>query len=209
MTRIPARSPAPRLPRRRPAAALLAAVLLVPALAGCVATDPAGALLEGSDTGTGIDAAGSTGDPRTPEQGWIPLDDPISPFDDEHPGIARMDPDLRAAMQDAARDAAAQGVDMVVASGWRSARYQQRLLDDGLRKYGSAAEARKWVSTPERSAHVTGDAVDIGPTDADSWLQQHGDRYGLCQTYANEMWHFELATEPGGTCPAGREDAAG
>jgi D-alanyl-D-alanine carboxypeptidase len=56
---------------------------------------------------------------------------------------------------------------------------------------------------------VTGDAVDIGPTDADSWLQQHGDRYGLCQTYANEMWHFELATEPGGTCPPGKEDAAG
>ena len=28
------------------------------------------------------------------------------------------------------------------------------------------------------------------PTDADDWLIQHGSDYGLCQTYANEMWHF-------------------
>jgi D-alanyl-D-alanine carboxypeptidase len=65
------------------------------------------------------------------------------------------------------------------------------------------------VNTPELSAHVTGDAVDIGPTDADSWLSQHGADYGLCQIYANEMWHFELATEPGGTCPAQLPDSAG
>ena len=25
--------------------------------------------------------------------------------------------------------------------------------------------------------------------------------YGLCQIFANERWHFELATEPGGACP--------
>ena len=54
---------------------------------------------------------------------------------------------------------------------------------------------------PELSRHVTGDAVDIGYTDADSWLAQHGARYGLCTTYANEMWHFEVATEPGEDCP--------
>ena len=67
--------------------------------------------------------------------------------------------------------------------------------------YGSDEEARKYVATPDTSAHVTGDAVDIGPTDADSWLSQHGASYGLCQTFANEMWHFELSTTPGGTCP--------
>lgn len=52
------------------------------------------------------------------------------------------------------------------------------------------------------SAHVTGDAVDIGPTEAMYWLSQHGSRYGLCQTYANEVWHFELTVERGGECPA-------
>jgi len=43
--------------------------------------------------------------------------------------------------------------------------------------------------------------VDIGPTAADDWLIQHGADYGLCQTFANEIWHFELATVPGGRCP--------
>jgi hypothetical protein len=56
---------------------------------------------------------------------------------------------------------------------------------------------------------VTGDAVDLGPTQADDWVIRHGADYGLCQTYANELWHFELATEPGGSCPAPRPDAAG
>jgi LAS superfamily LD-carboxypeptidase LdcB len=98
---------------------------------------------------------------------------------------------------------------MVVNSGWRSVQYQQVLLADAVRTYASESEARRWVSTPEKSAHVSGRAVDIGPTDADSWLSQHGASYGLCQTYANEMWHFELATLPGGTCPAPVEDASG
>jgi hypothetical protein len=50
------------------------------------------------------------------------------------------------------------------------------------------------------SHHVTGHAVDIGPVDAASWLVQHGSDYGLCQVYANELWHFELVTTPGGQC---------
>ena len=50
--------------------------------------------------------------------------------------------------------------------------------------------------------------VDIGPTAAALWLRQHGNRYGLCQIYANEMWHYELATEPGGICPRPIADAS-
>jgi zinc D-Ala-D-Ala carboxypeptidase len=49
--------------------------------------------------------------------------------------------------------------------------------------------------------------VDVLPTRADDWLIQHGDAYGLCQSYANEMWHFELSVAPGGTCPAPASDA--
>ena len=64
-----------------------------------------------------------------------------------------------------------------------------------------AEEARRWVQTPTGSRHVSGTAVDIAPTDADSWLSQHGTDYGLCQTYVNEIWHFERSTTPGGTCP--------
>jgi D-alanyl-D-alanine carboxypeptidase len=105
-------------------------------------------------------------------------------------------------------DAQSAGIDMFVTSGWRSERYQQRLLEEAIITYGSEAEARRWVNTPEQSTHVTGDAIDIGPTDASSWLSQYGYEYGLCQTYANELWHYELTVEPGGTCPAPLSDAS-
>ena len=141
------------------------------------------------------------------EDGYVEVGGAIDPFADDLPAIANLEPNLRAAMQDAARDAIADGVDFVVTSGWRSERYQQSLLDAAIVKYGSEEAAGEFVLPPDESAHVTGEAVDIGRTDADSWLSQHGARYGLCQMYANEMWHFELATEPGGTCPPQRSHA--
>lgn len=134
-------------------------------------------------------------------------DTQIDPFDDTHPAIAGLDPDLRAALQAIARDAQERGVDFWVTSGLRTPEMQQDLLDDAIRKHGSLAEARRFVATPERSSHVTGHAVDIGPTDGADWVIRRGARYGLCQTYANEMWHFELATEPGGECPEQLPDA--
>jgi zinc D-Ala-D-Ala carboxypeptidase len=48
---------------------------------------------------------------------------------------------------------------------------------------------------PNRSAHVSGDAVDIRPSDARAWLSTHGADYGLCQIYGNEPWHYELRPE--------------
>jgi zinc D-Ala-D-Ala carboxypeptidase len=96
-----------------------------------------------------------------------------------------------------------------VTSGWRSKAYQQRLLERAVARYGSLDVARRLVSTPEKSAHVSGKAIDIGPTNAADWVIQHGAGYGLCRAYANEMWHFELLTSPGGDCPAPRTDAAG
>jgi hypothetical protein len=56
-------------------------------------------------------------------------------------------------------------------------------------------EAARWVATPETSAHVSGDAVDVGPADARAWLSEHGAGHGLCQVYGNEPWHFELRPE--------------
>lgn len=143
---------------------------------------------------------------RSIDDGYVPGGEFLSPFDSGHPAITKLEPELRSALQHAATDAGKDGVEMVVNSGWRSARYQQALFDVAKNTYGSMEEARKWVNTPQRSAHVTGRAVDVGHTDADSWLSQHGARYGLCQIYANEMWHFELATPPNGACPAQKSD---
>ena len=116
-------------------------------------------------------------------------------FDDEVPGVAKLDRDLLGAVRRAATDAADDGVEFVVDSGWRSPAYQEELLREAVSKYGSEEEAARWVATPNTSAHVSGDAVDIGPSGAAAWLSEHGAAYGLCQIYGNESWHFELRPE--------------
>ena len=116
-------------------------------------------------------------------------------FDDEIPGVANLDPALLGALRQAAIDAADAGVEFFVDSGWRSPEYQNQLLREAVSEYGSAEEAARWVATAETSAHVSGDAVDIGRSDATAWLSEHGAEYGLCQIYGNEPWHYELRPE--------------
>jgi zinc D-Ala-D-Ala carboxypeptidase len=124
-------------------------------------------------------------------------------FDNGIPGVARLDSDLLGALRRAAADAAGDGVQFYVDSGWRSPEYQEQLLREAIVKYGSEEAATRWVATPNTSAHVSGDAVDIGPSGAAAWLSEHGGAYGLCQIYGNEPWHYELrpaAIDHG--CPA-------
>ena len=115
-------------------------------------------------------------------------------FDDEVPGVANLDSALLGALRRAATNGAAVGVEFVVDSGWRSRAYQEQLLQQAVSKYGSEREAARWVATPTTSAHVSGDAVDIGSSGA-AWLSAHGAAYGLCRIYGNEPWHFELRPE--------------
>jgi zinc D-Ala-D-Ala carboxypeptidase len=116
-------------------------------------------------------------------------------FDDEMAGVVKLDPALLGALRRAATDAAADGVGFVVDSGWRSRAYQAQLFREAISKYGSEYEAARWVATPDTSAHVSGNAVDVGPAAAAAWLSGHGAEYGLCQTYGNEPWHYELRPE--------------
>ena len=121
----------------------------------------------------------------------------------EIPGTRNLDPALRDALSRAATDAADAGVKLVVDSGWRSPEYQEQLFREAVSKYGSEEEAARWVATADTSAHVSGDAVDIGPSDATAWLSERGAAYGLCQIYRNEPWHYELRPEAiARGCPA-------
>ena len=113
------------------------------------------------------------------------------------PAVAKLDPALLAALRTAAADAAASGVELEVSSGWRSRRYQAELFREAVEKYGSEAEAERWVARPGTSVHEAGDAVDVGPSSAVTWLATHGDAFDLCQVYRNEPWHYEL--QPGAT----------
>jgi D-alanyl-D-alanine carboxypeptidase len=119
----------------------------------------------------------------------------VTVFDDEYPGVAKLDPELLQALREAATDAADDGIEFYVNSGWRSPEYQNRLRREAVAKYGSEEEAARWVATVDTSPHVSGNAVDIGPSAARAWLSAHGATYGLCQIYRNEPWHYELRPE--------------
>lgn len=127
----------------------------------------------------------------------------VTVFDDSVPAVANLSPGLRGALRRAATDAARDDVDILLSSGWRSRVYQRYLLRKAVARYGSKQAAARWVATANTSSHVAGDAVDVGPVRARRWLARHGVKYGLCQIYRNEPWHFELRREAvGGRCPA-------
>ncbi|MDT3329325.1 M15 family metallopeptidase [Microbacterium sp. KSW-18] len=154
----------------------------------------------------GCAAAGSGGSPGirpalSPiDQGEVPDDTTV--YDTDVPAVARLDGDLRAALTAASDRAAGEDITLRINSGWRSPEMQERLLRDAVSTYGSLDEASRWVATPETSAHVSGDAVDVGPFDGAYWLDLHGAEFGLCRTYVNEPWHFELRPDaPMVGCP--------
>ncbi|MDX1888967.1 M15 family metallopeptidase [Mycolicibacterium sp. 050158] len=155
-----------------------------------------------------VDQTTAVDPPADPADGSLRAGGPPTPFDVGDPSVGRLDPQLLSAIQHAATAASADGITMTISSGWRSPEFQQRLLDDAVQTYGGLAAARQFVQTPEGSKHVLGEAVDVGGTGADQWLSANGAQFGLCQIYANEAWHFELATDPQGSCPPLRANAA-
>ena len=188
----------------RPAAVAL--VVVTAGLLGALIYRPApstapspGEAARSEHRGTTVKAGGAvTGVPAadgavTEADGLLP--DGVTVLDDGFPGVANLDPDLLRALRAAATDAGRDGVELYVNSGWRSAEYQDQLFREAVAEYGSEEEAARWVATANTSAHVSGDAVDIGPFAATAWLSEHGAEYGLCQIYRNEPWHYELRPE--------------
>jgi hypothetical protein len=194
----PAAPPADPIPTPMPSTggALVAPLTVGPAAALVAGPTTAGVPLVG---GGAVDTTG----------GSIPDGQMISPFDVKNPVLAFLDPLLLKAIQDATRAAATEGVDVMLTSGWRSKGFQKRLFAQGVTTYGGAAAASQFVASPEASMHVLGKAVDVGPVTADDWMIHNGARFGLCQIYANEIWHFELAVDAQGSCPPLRPNAAG
>lgn len=205
---------APRTRRARPSRRVRRRRLAVAALAATGAVAVAAGILGvlAPVTGSSLPSLPSVlpGAAFSPsaEDGFIPDGTRVDLADEQLPAISRLDPQLLAAMRAAEADAAGDGIRFEVTGGWRSPEYQQWLLDTRIAEVGEET-ARAYVATPEQSRHVDGDAVDIGPVDAQYWLISYGSAYGICQTYANEPWHFELATEPGQDCPDMRTDATG
>lgn len=78
-------------------------------------------------------------------------------------------------------------------SGYRSPQRQAQLWDAALKKYGSPAEARKWVAPPGNSFHNKGKAADLGylSPDAKAWVHANSKQFGLHFPLSHEDWHIE------------------
>lgn len=129
-------------------------------------------------------------------------------FDDQYPGISNLNDDLLQALQQAAEDAQSMGIVFYVASGWRTPAYQEQLLREEIESYGSIEEAARWAAPADKSVHLLGKAADMAG-ESKTWLSESGSRYGICQVYENEPWHFELRPNaPTEGCPAMYSSAA-
>jgi len=103
--------------------------------------------------------------------------------------------------------------DLGIYSGSRTPERQAELWQGALKKYGSVAEARKWVAPPEGvegskgSQHNHGNAADLSykgqslskaPPEVVSWLHENAGRFGLKFPLGNENWHVEDDSTRGG-----------
>jgi zinc D-Ala-D-Ala carboxypeptidase len=177
-----------RIRRIRVAGLLLA----IAAIAAALGYQSLGSSPSTAASPTDVPRGEHRGAPGEPERA---VPDGTTGLDDESPAVANLDPALLGALRQAATDATGDGVEFFVNSGWRSPEYQEQLLREAVSEYGSEEEAARWVATADTSPHVSGDAVDVGPSDATGWLSEHGAVYGLCQIYGNEPWHYELRAQ--------------
>ncbi len=109
----------------------------------------------------------------------------------------------------------AAGQKLTIYSGYRSIPHQATLFKRAVAKYGSVAEARKFVAPPGKSNHNYGKAVDlrfngagVGKTRAScmqnkacKWAHNNAGQYGLKFPMSWEPWHIE----PGGSVRSGGE----
>ena len=94
----------------------------------------------------------------------------------------------------------ASGGKLSIKSGKRSTKRQTELWNAALKKYGSAAKARKWVAPPGSSNHEKGLAADLAYADAAArqWAHQNAKKFGLHFPLGNEPWHIEPVGLRGG-----------
>lgn len=121
-----------------------------------------------------------------------------------------MDKQLSYRFKAAQAAAKKEGQVIYIVSGFRSLSRQKTLFAQAVRKYGSEAEASKWIAPPLVSHHPWGVAIDVNYPDEPvgaGWLEKNGSKFGLCRIFENEWWHFEPVIAPGWKCPALVPDA--
>jgi len=107
-----------------------------------------------------------------------------------------MRPDVARAFDRMEAAARADGVRLIVTSGYRSDAEQAELYE--------RHPDPKWVAPPGRSLHRWGTELDLGPRRAYGWLQRNSGRFHFVQRYSWEPWHYGYTLNPRSTPEPGR-----
>src|SRR4051812_45068622 len=100
-----------------------------------------------------------------------------------------MRPAVALAFDRMAAAAAADGIDLIVVSGFRTNAEQARLF--------AAHPDPKWVARPGTSLHRLGTELDLGPSSAYGWLARNAGRFHFVQRYSWEPWHYGFTLNAG------------
>jgi hypothetical protein len=100
-----------------------------------------------------------------------------------------MRPDVAQAYDRLAAAAAADGVALYVASGFRSDAEQAVIF--------ARNPDPKWVAPPGTSLHRLGTELDLGPESAYGWLAANASRFHFVQRYSWEPWHYGFTLNAG------------
>jgi hypothetical protein len=111
-----------------------------------------------------------------------------------------MRPDVAAAYDEMAASARADGVVLMVVSGFRSDAEQAELF--------AAHPDPTWVAPPGQSLHRCATELDLGPSSAYGWLAANAGRFGFVQRYSWEAWHFGFEAGPAPCSAEGEAVAA-
>ena len=111
-----------------------------------------------------------------------------------------MRPDVAAAYDRMAAAARANGVTLMVVSGFRSDAEQAELF--------AAHPDPTWVAPPGHSLHRCATELDLGPSSAYGWLAANANRFGFTQRYSWEAWHYGFDTGPAPCSPEGEAVSA-
>jgi Transglycosylase SLT domain/D-alanyl-D-alanine carboxypeptidase/Putative Flp pilus-assembly TadE/G-like len=130
-----------------------------------------------SDVPTGIAAGGGYGGPLVYRDG------------------EGMRPDVAAAYDKMVLAARADGISLIVVSGFRSDAEQAALF--------AAHPDPTWVAPPGHSLHRCATELDLGPSSAYGWLAANAARFGFVQRYSWEAWHYGFVAGPDPCSPAG------
>lgn len=126
-------------------------------------------------------------------------------FEDYHIYVDRDARDAFVRMADSARK---DTIKLIVDSGYRSAKYQERIIKAHMSGGDKFSEITRYVAPPGYSDHETGRTVDFVPsdpsfarTDAYRWLVENAGKFDFVQSFPKdtagvmpwEPWHWTYA----------------